>query len=69
MPCVTLRDNAERPETIDVGSNILVGTDPDKFLEAAKVICAQKKVWINTFGDGKTASKIINVLRLEPTFI
>jgi len=65
VPCVTLRDNTERPETIDVGSNILAGTDPHKILEVAKVSCAQKKVWINPFGDGKTASKIINVLRHE----
>ena len=65
VPCVTLRDNTERPETIDVGSNILAGTDPDKILEAAKVSCAQKKMWINPFGDGKTASKIINILRAQ----
>ena len=65
VPCVTLRDNMERPETLEVGSNILAGTDPNKILEAAKVSCAQKKVWINPFGDGKTGSKIINILRDE----
>ena len=65
VPCVTLRDNTERPETLDVGSNILAGTDPNKILQAAKVSCAQKKAWANPFGDGKTASKIINILRNE----
>jgi UDP-N-acetylglucosamine 2-epimerase (non-hydrolysing) len=65
VPCVTLRDNTERPETLDVGSNILAGTDPDKILEAAKVSYAKTKTWTNPFGDGKTGLKIINILRNE----
>jgi len=32
VPCVTLRDNTERPETLDVGSNVLAGTNPEKLL-------------------------------------
>ena len=35
VPCVTLRDNTERPETLDVGSNMLAGADPGRILEAA----------------------------------
>jgi len=62
VPCITLRDNTERPETLDVGSNILAGTDSDKIFEAAKVSIAQNKTWANPFGDGKTGSKIINIL-------
>jgi UDP-N-acetylglucosamine 2-epimerase (non-hydrolysing) len=63
VPCVTLRDNTERPETLDVGANILAGTDPDRILEAAKVSVAKKKTWINPFGNGDTATKIIKILR------
>jgi UDP-N-acetylglucosamine 2-epimerase (non-hydrolysing) len=63
VPCITLRDNTERPETLEVGSNILSGTDPDKILEAAKVSYAKTKTWTNPFGDGKTGSRIINILR------
>jgi UDP-N-acetylglucosamine 2-epimerase (non-hydrolysing) len=63
VPCVTLRDNTERPETIDVGSNILAGTSPDRILEAAKLMLKKKKGWVNPFGDGKTAEKIIEVLK------
>ena len=63
VPCVTLRDNTERPETLEVGSNILAGTDPTKIFEAAKKSITKTKTWTNPFGDGKTASKIINVLR------
>ncbi len=63
VPCITLRDNTERPETLEVGSNILAGTDRTKILEAAKISLAQKKKWANPFGDGKTGSRIINILR------
>ena len=38
VPCVTLRDNTERPETVEVGSNMLAGTNSDRILEAAKLM-------------------------------
>jgi UDP-N-acetylglucosamine 2-epimerase (non-hydrolysing) len=62
VPCVTLRDNTERPETIEVGSNILAGTDPNRILEAAKLMVKRQRAWVNPFGDGRTAEKIIGVL-------
>jgi len=62
VPCVTLRDNTERPETIEVGSNMLAGTSPERILEAAKLMVCREKGWVNPFGDGKTAQKIINIL-------
>ena len=58
VPCVTLRDNTERPETIAVGSNILVGSDSDNIVKGAHLIINNKKKWKNPFGDG-TAGKII----------
>ncbi len=64
VPCVTLRDNTERPETIEVGSNILAGTRPEKILDVARTICGRKG-WVNPFGDGKTSSRIIDILRCE----
>ena len=67
VPCVTLRDNTERPETINVGANILAGTEPNKILEATKTSLAQKRTWINPFGDGKTARKIVIILKKELT--
>ena len=67
VPCVTLRDNTERPETLEVGSNILAGTNPKKILEAAKISFAHKKSWINPFGDGTTGKKIVNILENELT--
>ncbi|MCW4009184.1 MAG: UDP-N-acetylglucosamine 2-epimerase (non-hydrolyzing) [Candidatus Bathyarchaeota archaeon] len=62
VPCVTLRDNTERPETLSVGSNILAGTEPPRILQAAKKISAKKAKWTNPFGDGKTGQRIIKVL-------
>ncbi len=62
IPCVTLRDNTERPETIEVGSNMLAGTSPERILEAAKLMIDKEKGWVNPFGDGKTAQKIISIL-------
>ena len=62
VPCVTLRDNTERPEAIEVGSNILAGTNPEKILETAKISCAHRKTWVNPFGNGTTAKKILKIL-------
>ena len=64
-PCVTLRENTERPETTDVGSNVIVGTDPDKILEAAQHMALKESNWINPFGDGTTANQILNILLRE----
>ena len=62
VPCVTLRDNTERPETLEVGSNRLAGTQSQRILEAAKTMVAKQGGWANPFGDGKTAQKIIEIL-------
>jgi UDP-N-acetylglucosamine 2-epimerase (non-hydrolysing) len=64
--CVTTRDNTERPETLEVGSNTLAGTNPERILEAAKISCAHKKSWANPFGDGTAGKKIVDIL--EGTF-
>jgi UDP-N-acetylglucosamine 2-epimerase (non-hydrolysing) len=63
IPCVTLRESTERPETLDVGSNILAGTNPERILESTRAIVASKRSWINPFGNGKTSQKIIDVLK------
>jgi UDP-N-acetylglucosamine 2-epimerase (non-hydrolysing) len=58
VPCVTLRDNTERPETIHVGANVLAGYHSDDIFASAKAIVGNDKVWRNPFGDGD-AGKII----------
>lgn len=50
VPCVTLRDNTERPETIEVGANQLAGTNPEAILEAAESMSLAQKGWANPLG-------------------
>ncbi len=62
VPCVTLRDNTERPETIEVGANILAGTSADKILECVKFMLSSEGNWINPFGDGRAGERIVNII-------
>jgi len=63
VPCVTLRDNTERPETLEVGSNVLAGTDPYSIVGKVKLMLAKDVSWENPFGDGKAAYRILEILR------
>ncbi len=62
VPCITLRDNTERPETIEVGSNILGGTEPVKIMECMRSILSRSNKWKNPFGDGRASEKIGRVI-------
>jgi len=62
IPCVTLRDNTERPETIEVGANILAGAVPEKILECSQTMLGRKNDWQNPFGDGRAAGRIVDIL-------
>lgn len=67
VPCVTIRENTERPVTVDEGSNVLAGTDPARILaEARRVLRGEGKqgrrphLW-----DGRAAERIVAVLAKE----
>ena len=62
VPCVTLRDNTERPETLEVGSNVLAGTDPKEILQKTKGMLRVDKAWMNPFGDGKAGTRTVGIL-------
>jgi UDP-N-acetylglucosamine 2-epimerase (non-hydrolysing) len=64
VPCMTLRDNTERPETITIGTNELIGTDPKGIAPALdKLFAGQwKKGGIPEKWDGKTAERIVDIL-------
>ncbi len=64
LPCLTMRPNTERPITCEIGTNILVGTDPARILQEANQILdghtrpgAIPEKW-----DGHAAERIVNVL-------
>jgi len=63
VPCVTLRDSTERPETVDVGSNVLVGADSSRMVECARMMVDGENSWENPFGDGKAGSRTVEILR------
>jgi UDP-N-acetylglucosamine 2-epimerase (non-hydrolysing) len=59
VPRLTLRDSTDRPETVSVGTNELIGTDPAK-LALARLIAGQwKKGWIPEKWDGRAAKRIV----------
>ncbi len=67
IPCLTLRDNTERPITISEGTNTLVGRDPGKIVNAAKLILKNggKRGRIPEYWDGKTSERIVDTLILR----
>ncbi|MDR2951253.1 MAG: UDP-N-acetylglucosamine 2-epimerase (non-hydrolyzing) [Prevotella sp.] len=64
IPCLTLRDNTERPETCTIGTNELVGTDPDAIRPALGKLFSNewKKGGIPELWDGKVSERIVNIL-------
>jgi UDP-N-acetylglucosamine 2-epimerase (non-hydrolysing) len=64
IPCLTLRENTERPVTITQGTNQLVGSDPEKIITAVGRVLAgghkagrRPELW-----DGQAAERIVNIL-------
>ena len=64
VPCMTLRDSTERPETVTIGTNELIGTDPENLKPILDKLFAGKwKVGgIPEKWDGKTGKRIVSVL-------
>ena len=65
IPCLTLRENTERPITIELGTNILVGTNPEKIKQSAFKILenpSTKAKQIPPLWDGHAAERICNAL-------
>jgi len=61
VPCVTIRENTERPETVEAGANLLAGTDKEKIVEFAGRMINSDRKWENPFGDGKSGKRIVNI--------
>jgi len=70
VPCITLRYNTERPETVQIGGNFLVGDDLKRIIETTNYvienrdrIIAKIKSKENPYGDGKAGMRIAEILR------
>lgn len=65
IPCITLRDNTERPVTVTEGTNTIVGNDPETIKIAFMRAIHSQKIITNKvpdLWDGKTASRIFDIL-------
>lgn len=64
VPCLTLRDNTERPETVEIGTNMLIGCNPDSLAPALDILFNGK--WksgdIPPLWDGQTAPRCVAAL-------
>ncbi len=65
VPCLTLRENTERPITVELGNNRLVGHHPERILAAYRAVTASRGTQNRTppLWDGGAAARIVRVLR------
>lgn len=69
VPCVTLRYNTERPETISAGGNILAGTESEEIVKNINNILKSETVYenmsnaVNPYGDGTSAKQIYSIIK------
>jgi UDP-N-acetylglucosamine 2-epimerase (non-hydrolysing) len=68
LPCITLRYNTERPETVQAGGNILVGTSQEKIVNSVRNILGDEDLYHtmkeapNPYGDGNASIKIVDTI-------
>jgi UDP-N-acetylglucosamine 2-epimerase (non-hydrolysing) len=67
VPCLTLRDNTERPITTTVGTNVLVGSDPPRIRAAARRVLAgeSRRGGVPDLWDGLAAKRIVDLLERD----
>lgn len=75
VPCVTMREATERPETVEVGGNIIAGTDTEKIVKSAGLMLKKKINWHapamagaespgnSPFGKGNSGKLIVEILK------
>lgn len=62
VPCITLRDNTERPETLRAGSSIIAGMSPQRILDSVDLMLSGERNWHNPFGDGRAGGRIAEII-------
>jgi UDP-N-acetylglucosamine 2-epimerase (non-hydrolysing) len=65
IPCLTLRENTERPVTVTLGTNTIIGNDPAQIVGSAMKILAgeRRQTEIPELWDGHASERIVEVLR------
>lgn len=65
IPCVTIRENTERPVTVEIGSNVLCGSDPERIIRVtSEILNSQAKdSKIPELWDGQTSNRIVNIIK------
>src|SRR5262249_2293750 len=65
VPCLTLRENTERPVTVELGTNRIVGQQPDRILAAYREVISGRGITRRTppLWDGSAAGRIVAVVR------
>ncbi len=65
IPCITMRETTERPITVEIGSNVVVGTDPEKIIHYGRLALAGtwKQSGIPPLWDGKASERIVETLK------
>jgi UDP-N-acetylglucosamine 2-epimerase (non-hydrolysing) len=68
VPCFTMRDNTERPVTVELGTNVLLGLDPQRIEEVPDLIAAgaSRPARVPPLWDGRAAERIVDVLGTVP---
>ncbi|AKB30492.1 UDP-N-acetylglucosamine 2-epimerase [Methanosarcina siciliae T4/M] len=64
IPCVTLRDNTERPETVDVGANLIAGCG-EKIIYCTRKMIKSDCEWEKLYGNGNAAELTLSKLRCD----
>ena len=65
VPCLTLREETERPITVDLGTNRVIGTKKEDIIDSVKLVLEtgeSKKVEVPLW-DGKTSERIVDVIK------
>jgi UDP-N-acetylglucosamine 2-epimerase (non-hydrolysing) len=64
VPCLTLRENTERPITVEMGTNRIVGQDPGRIVAAWREICEGEAACgrVPPLWDGRAAKRIVDIL-------
>ena len=58
VPCITLRENTERPETVKIGANLLVGTQSQNIIQAFEISLKSSRNWQSPYGAGQASARI-----------